>query len=137
MPYLAANLEEFLNIFPQFNTPEYSGMSGFYFNDTYYWACDEWDIKTFKSRINMAIYLMTAHRLTLNKIAQTGQDGQGGKVSSASVGEVSVSYESIPNADKFTYWLSLSPYGLELLGLLETLTAIPKYYGGGFNRVYS
>lgn len=136
MSYLTANLEEFLNIFPQFNTPEYSGMSGFYFNDTYYWACDEWDIKTFKSRINMAIYLMTAHRLTLNYNAQKGLSGQGGKVSSATVGSVSTTFESIPNSNKFDYWLSLSPYGLDLLGLLETLTACPEYTGGSITRVF-
>lgn len=137
MNYLNANYQQFLSIYPQFNTDTFSDISEFYFNDTYGWAVDEWEIKTFKSRINSAIYLMTAHRLILNKNAQTGQNGQGGKVASASVGEVSVSYESIPSMDKFSYWLSLSPYGLELLALLETLTATPKYYGGGFNRVYS
>ena len=131
---ITANLTQFLNIFPQFNNPDMP--SQYYFDDTYVWAVDNWNINVFGSRINMAIYLMTAHRLTLMFNAQTNQSGQGGKVASATVGQVSVSYEAMPKADKFDYWLSLSPYGLELLGMLQTLTASPKYYGGSLTRVF-
>lgn len=134
MKYLTATYQQFLTLYPQFANADYQ--SDYYYNDTYAWAVDNWDINAFKSRINIAIYLMTAHRLTLVYNAKNNQSGQGGKISSATVGSVSTSFEAIPNASKFDYWLSLSPYGLDLLGLLETLTACPKYIGGSLTRVF-
>lgn len=136
MAKITATLDEFYIIFPQFNTEDYAPVCSFYFNDTMAWAADNWELNIFKTRLNYAIYLMTAHRSFLNKSAQTAQAGQGGKVASASVGEVSVTYETIPNLDKLSYWLSLSPYGLELLGLLETLSTVPQFYGGSLEKVF-
>lgn len=137
MKYLNATYQRFLQLYPQFDNDFFSDISEYIFDDTYAWAVESWELCTFASRINSAIYLLTAHRLTLHKNAQTNESGQGGKVASASVGEVSVNYEAMPNADKFSYWLSLTPYGLDLLGLLEILTGGVKYYGGTLTRVYS
>lgn len=133
---ITATLQQFLLIYPQFNTDTYREIAAYYFNDNVAWAENSWDIKRFGGRINTAIYLLTAHRTFLNQQAQTGQDGQGGKVASASVGEVSVSYASMPANNDFNYWLSLSPYGIELAALLDTIAGLPQYVGGSFERVF-
>ena len=133
---ITATLEKFFEIYPQFNTDTYKNIATYYFNDDVAWAEMSWDIKRFGFRINTAIYLLTAHRTFLNQQAQTGTDGQGGKVASASVGEVSVSYASMPAKNDFYYWLSLSPYGIELAALMDTIAGLPQYVGGSFERVF-
>ena len=64
-----------------------------------------------------ALNLMTAH------IAQFGVLIASGTVpavtTSASVGEVSVGIQPPPIKNQFTYWLSTTPYGLQLLALLN------------------
>jgi len=84
-----------------------------------------------------AIYLLTAHLTQLTYQAQQNQGAGGaGMVASATVDGVSVSYVQIPNMNQFDYWLNLTPYGAELLFLLNTLTAVPTYHGGSFERVF-
>ena len=133
---ITANINEFLLIYPQFNTDILKPIATYYLNDNIAWAECKWDLKRFGCRLNTAIYLLTAHRTFLNSQAQAGQEGQGGKVASASVGEVSVSYATMPTNDTFDYWLTLSPYGQELAALLNMLSGLPKYYGGSFERVF-
>lgn len=83
-----------------------------------------------------AIYLLTAHLTQLTYQAQNNQQSGAGMVASATVDGVSVSYVQIPNMNQFDYWLNLTPYGAELLFLLNTLTAVPTYHGGSFERVF-
>lgn len=133
---ITANIDEFLIIYPNFNTLEIKPIATFYFNDTVAWAKTQWDLRRFGARLNNAIYLLTAHRVYLNIQSRTGQAGQGGKVASATVDGVSVSYTQMPSTDNFNYWLSLSPYGIELAALLDTLSPVPSYIGGSFERVF-
>lgn len=131
------SLAEFYQEYPEFNTGEYSTICPICFRQA-------------KTRITIhncgrlsddnrkqAIYLMTAHLSLLSYKNRSGQGSSGGagQVASASVGEVSISYVQIPNQDAWSYWLSLTPYGLELLALLEGLTAVPMYVGGSMERV--
>lgn len=59
------------------------------------------------------------------------------QMSSASEGSVSASFATPPTKDIRDYWLSLSPYGLELLAILQTVQPpVPRksmapypYYG--------
>lgn len=136
MAVITANITQFLLIYPQFNTEELKPIAEYYLSDTISWAQKSWALKRFGGRLNTAIYLLTAHRTFLNSQAQTGQAGQSGKVASASADGVSVSYAQMPGSDNFDYWLSLSPYGLELAALLDLLTTVPQYTGGSFERVY-
>jgi hypothetical protein len=72
-----------------------------------------------------ALFLMTAHILTLRKNAAdelaSGNVPAGGRVRKATVGAVTVETES-PNQytlDNLTYWLSQTAYGQELLSYLD------------------
>ncbi len=80
-----------------------------------------------------ALMLMTAHLLTLGDIIASGGSNSGtpGVVTSSKVGDVQVSLASPPfGTSAWRYWLSLSPYGTMLLGLLDALSAGGFYVGG-------
>lgn len=133
---ITANINEFLTLYPQFNTDVLRPIATFCLNDNIVWAKCNWDLARFGARINTVIYLLTAHRAFLSGKAQTGQAGQGGQVASANVDGVSVAYVQMPAKDAFSYWLSLSPYGIELSALLEMISGLPAYIGGSFERVF-
>lgn len=134
---VTVTLEEFYTLYPEFNIEEYENICPIAFRQAQTWFSINNSCRLKDDKRVLAIYLMTAHLSLLSYRAQTGQStgGGGGSVASASVGEVSISYVQIPNLDNWSYWLSLTPYGLELLALLETL-AFPFYIGGSFERVF-
>lgn len=79
------------------------------------------------------VYLATAHIAYLMKNPDKFR-----ALSSASEGSVSASFAVPPTKDLFQYYLSLTPYGLELLAILSTIQPpMPRkprnvfpYYGG-------
>lgn len=80
-----------------------------------------------------ALFLMTAHMLLLRKNAINEMNGggtpTGGRVRKATVGAVIVETDS-PNSwtmDDFTYWLSQTSYGQELLAYLENSASAGIY----------
>jgi hypothetical protein len=76
-----------------------------------------------------ALYLLLAHLLYLNDLISSGETA--GFVQSAGIDKVSVSYAAPQfGSDMFKYWLSLSPYGLQLLALLKKQSAGGFYVGG-------
>jgi len=118
--------EEFLDNFPEFNSPFYKdtmiirvGMQAKkYITD---WRCN-FPIPDVEDR-NYALFLMTAHLLALRKNAAdemaNGSLPAGGRVRKAVVGAVTVETD-IPNTTgDFNYWLSQTLYGQELLAYLE------------------
>lgn len=92
-----------------------------------------------------ALFLMAAHILYLRRqnaqgVADGGLNGTGTSSSSmpggipfkAQIGNVTVEYTK-PNtftSDDWTYWLSQTPYGQELLALLETVCPLGIYLNG-------
>ena len=130
-------LDEFVKLFPYFNgkvTEEnlvsaYEGASSF--------------ISTRLGVINLpenlqvrGVYLATAHSMYLQLNPDVAANG---KVKSASEGSVSASFDSPQYRGWFDYFLSLTPYGLELLAILSQVqppmpdkpTNIYPYYGVG------
>lgn len=80
-----------------------------------------------------ALYLMLAHLLALGVIIADGGSYQGvaGIVTQSKVGDVSVSLAQPPyGTSQWRYWLSLTPYGLQLLALLDA-QAVGGFYVGG------
>jgi len=75
-----------------------------------------------------AIYLMTAHLLTLRD-AMTSGDGAD-FVTSATIDKVSVTVQAPPERDQWSWWLNKTPYGQQLLSLLS-LSAVGGMYIGG------
>lgn len=83
------------------------------------------------------VYLATAHTLYLQLNPALAAQG---KVASATEGSVSASFTQPQYKNWLEYWLSLSPYGLELLAILaQVQPPLPRkpdnrypYYKGGF-----
>lgn len=84
--------------------------------------------------IKNMIYLMTAHLTQINSSLANGNSVE--QISSASVGGVSVSKVVPKNATELDYWLNTTPYGMQLLATLSSLSAIGLYIGGQKENVF-
>lgn len=95
----------------------------------------------------LALNLMTAHLMYLQmKLATAGTGGKvrpsmGGVVTSATIDKVSVSLLPPPVTNPWDFWLAQSPYGQQLLALLDsasvggfTAGGLPE--GDAFRKVY-
>lgn len=119
--------ETFISDFPEFATVSQAEYSRIYKRANVLFFSD-----APATAINLlACELLIAHMIYLQKKTNTGQRGLriGGFVQSASVQDVSVSVSAMPTKDNLQYWLSLSPYGQELLGMIDALPPI-QYHGG-------
>lgn len=79
------------------------------------------------------LQLMTAHLLAISVIQEAGgtYTGVPGIVTQSSVGDVSVSLALPPfGHDAWRYWMNLTPYGQQLLALLDSLSAGGWFIGG-------
>lgn len=72
--------------------------------------------------------LLAAHLVALNSIIASGDTP--GQVTESRVADVSVTLQPPPSQSQFQYWLNLTPYGQQLLAILQTMTAGGFYFGG-------
>lgn len=79
-----------------------------------------------------ALQLMLAHLLNLRDRVNAGASTQ--IVTSASEGAVSVSLVAPPTESTWSYWISSSPYGIELLSMLTSQSVGGIYVGGSDER---
>ena len=79
-----------------------------------------------------ALNLMTAHLLQLNNMIASGQIPQ--VLTGATVDKVTVSLEPPPQKTAFQYWLSTTPYGMQLRALLMSSGAGGFYVPGSMGR---
>lgn len=78
-----------------------------------------------------ALWLQTAHLLQLGVIIGAQGTGVPGIVTGSKVGDVQVTLASPPyGTSPWRYWLALTPYGAQLLALLDTQAAGGWYVGG-------
>lgn len=80
-----------------------------------------------------ALYLMTAHLLALGVIVAAGGSytGQPGVVTGSSVGDVSVTLAAPPSGtSQWRWWLNTTPYGAQLIALLDA-QAVGGFHVGG------
>jgi hypothetical protein len=98
---------------------------------TSYISASEYGDMSVAARTN-ALYMMTAHLLALNIIiASGGYTGKPGIVTQSRVGDVAVTVAQPPyGTSAWRYWLALTPYGVQLLALLEA-QAVGGFYVGG------
>ena len=81
-----------------------------------------------------AWFLMVAHLLQIQANAAAGNSAVG-PVASASVGGVSVSFQSPPyGTSAYKFWLFTTPYGAELAAMLARCSAGGVYVGGAPER---
>lgn len=97
--------------------------TGYVSSDTY--GCMPIPVRT------NALYLMTAHLLALGVIiAQGNYSGQPGIVTASTVGDVSVTLQPPPERGQWRWWLNLTPYGAQLIALLDAQSVGGFFVGG-------
>lgn len=79
-----------------------------------------------------SIYLMAAHITALSDIISSGQNPS--LVSASSIDKISVTLTPPPIKNQFHWWLSLTPYGAQLLALLKMSAVGGMYVGGSAER---
>lgn len=123
----------FRALFPQFADPaKYpdAALSIQYGMATSYVSADTYGDMPVAARTN-ALYLMTAHLLALGVIiAQNNYTGQVGIVQGAVVDHVQITLTPPPVKSEWQWWLNTTPYGAQLLGLLQAQAAGGFYVGG-------
>jgi Protein of unknown function (DUF4054) len=75
-----------------------------------------------------ALFLMTAHIAQL--ATQNAEQDTIGILTGATIDKVTVSLQPPPVKSQLEYWLNLTPYGVQLWALLNTL-AVGGFYIGG------
>lgn len=138
---VTVSLTEFYAEYPEFNTDQYKDICPVALRQSKNFISLKNCGRLKDEQRKSAIYLMTAHLSVLSlrnrSGAASGSGAAAGIVASAAVGEVNISYQQIPADDNmFDYWLATTPYGLELLAMLEMLSTIPFYVGGSLERVF-
>lgn len=82
-------------------------------------------------RLQRCLELLTAHLLQINvMLAAGGQTPTVGVLTSATIDKVTVSNMPPPVKSEWGYWLSTTPYGMQLLALLRVASAGGIYVGG-------
>lgn len=76
-----------------------------------------------------ALNLMTAHLLALNIAAASGQPS--GLVQGATIDKVSVQLTPPPEVSQWQWWLNQTPYGQQLLALLQIASAGGYFFTAG------
>lgn len=84
-----------------------------------------------------ALNLMTAHLVALGQIIASGQNT--GLLQGATIDKVSVTLTPPPEVNQWQWWLNQTPYGQQLLSLLQTVAAGGFFYNprpilGAFRR---
>lgn len=78
----------------------------------------------------LALNLMTAHIAALGVMIADGNGQVPGMVTGATIDKVSVTLEPPPFESQFQWWLNLTPYGQQLLALLQVQSVGGVYIGG-------
>ena len=123
----------FRALFPQFADPAKwpdAALSIQFGAATGYVSADTYGDMPVAARTN-APYLMTAHLLALGVIiAQNNYSGQVGVVQGAVVDHVQITLTPPPVKSQWQWWLNTTPYGAQLLGLLDAQAAGGFFVGG-------
>lgn len=123
----------FRALFPQFADPAKwpdAALSIQFGAATGYVSADTYGDMPVAARTN-ALYLMTAHLLALGVIiAQNNYSGQVGVVQGAVVDHVQITLTPPPVKSQWQWWLNTTPYGAQLLGLLDAQAAGGVFVGG-------
>lgn len=76
-----------------------------------------------------SLNLMTAHLMALNSAIAAGQPT--GLLQGATIDKVSVQLTPPPEVNQWQWWLNQTPYGQQLLALLEIASAGGRFFSSG------
>lgn len=135
---ITVDYKTFLSWFPALGNPTEEEVNSAYAGASSIISVHYGEIVLPSQNQQRGVYLATAHQLFL---MQNPSIAAQGKVASATEGSVSAGFAQPPYKNWFDYWLSLSPYGMELLALLSQVQppmprrpvgSYPYYQAGWF-----
>lgn len=132
MSNVTFDVAEFRVLFPAF--PETEAYTAATLNAYFAAACNYISPENYGwlqgEKRKQALYLMTAHLTALNTMILSGQTPQ--MVQSSNVDRVSVTLVPPPVSDKnqWQWWMSLTPYGAQILAMLQVHSVGGFYIGG-------
>lgn len=100
-------------------------------NATAYMSADTAPCSYFSLKLaqqTLGLNLMTAHLAYLNTIANSGQNT--GLMQGATIDKITVQLTPPPVPNQWQWWLDQSPYGQQLLALLQAAAVGGAFYGG-------
>ncbi|MDE2100258.1 MAG: DUF4054 domain-containing protein [Patescibacteria group bacterium] len=129
MSSIVFNYSTFNGLFPELTATVSASAAQAYFNSATAYVSNQYGgcytALMSVAQQTQALYLMTAH---LAYIASTITEGQTpGVMTAATVDKISVTLEPPPLANQWQYWLQSTPYGQQLLALLQIASV-----GGGY-----
>ena len=86
------------------------------------------------SQQTLALNLMTAHIAQLMTLANAGQIT--GNLTGATIDKVNVQLQPPPAPNEWQFWLNQTPYGQQLLSLLEVAGA-GGFFAGGYPTTFT
>lgn len=130
-PILTFDYNQFIAYFPVYSNPttyppatlqQWWDIAIFYISNNTYCGSLRGDARQY------AIYLMMAHLIYLAGLAAQGQSPY--ILANATIDKVSVGLKPPPEKNQWQWWLNTSPYGMQLLALLQVKSVGGFYIGG-------
>ena len=131
MSTIQYNDATFRALFPQYaNTTTYpqAAIQLWWNNATAYLSptyCASWGRLTLGQQ-TLALNLMTAHLYFINLLAAQNEDS--GIITGAVIDKINVTLEPPPQVNQWQWWLNQSPYGKQLLALLQTAAVGGRFF---------
>lgn len=134
-PAFFYNDAEFRALFPAFsNTSTYPEimLKAYFTQAGYYVANQDYGPLAWVGATLFALYLLTAHIAQLGTLVAAGQTP--GVTISATIDKISVGLQQAILKNQWQYWLASTPYGQQLLAMLQAQSVGGFYAPGGIGR---
>lgn len=110
--------------YPELLIQAYWDTASLYINPNYYKTIAGFTL----AQQTQALNLMTAHLVYLFNLINTNQTP--GIVTAATIDKISVTLQPPPEVNQWQWWLNQSPYGQQLLALLQVVSVGGFYVSG-------
>lgn len=108
--------------YPQAAIQLWWNAAGSYINPNY---CGGWSSMTLAQQ-TLALNYMTAHLYFINNLAAVNDDS--GIITGASIDKISIALQPPPEVNQWQWWLNQSPYGKQLLALLQVAAVGGRFF---------
>lgn len=133
MAVIAFNVTAFYAAFPAFQATPVTTLNQYWSMATGYITNQVWGCRNVAKQTQY-LNLMTAHLAALNDLIAAGQTP--GLITGATIDKITVTLTPPPMKDQFQWWLNITPYGQQLLALLQVNSVGGWFIGGSPQRSF-
>lgn len=128
MAVIGFDLKAFYAAFPAFQQTPAQRLNEYWNMATGFISNQVWGCRGNVARQTQYLNLMTAHLAAINDMIASGQTP--GVVIQATIDKISVTMQPPPEKDQFQWWLNTTPYGQQLLVMLQ-MNSVGGWFIGG------